>query len=548
MTESYNFCRETLIDRATSSRDVWDVIVIGGGATGLGTAVDAATRGYRTLLMEQYDFGKGTSSRSTKLVHGGVRYLRQGNLSLVFKALKERGLLLENASHLSRPLEFVVPCFKSWEKMYYGVGLKAYDLMAGRLGLHRTSFLNRDEVLSRISGVEPDGLRGGVSYYDGQFDDARMTLNLAQTCSDNGGIPLNYFQVTRFTRNSGKIDGVVARDTETGKEHVFRAKSIINATGVFADRIRSMDDPTQSTMIRPSQGIHLVLDRSFLPGEAALMVPHTDDGRVLFAIPWYDHVLIGTTDIPVEEIEIEPRPRKEEVEYLLAHAARYLAKHPNPTDILSAHAGLRPLVSSDTRDTRSISRDHVLLVSKSGLVTITGGKWTTYRQMAEEAVDQAAAGSGLDAKRSRTKNLKIHGADDSLSSNSRLDRFGSDLESVKRLVDTIPRGTEKIHPRLSCTRGEVVWSVRSEMARTVEDILARRTRALFLDAGASLRAAPVVASIMADELDRDDRWIEEQVRQFTSLAGGFLFTKPTGGDSADSLKTEANPSQSLLIN
>jgi len=536
MVQQNIFCRDKLIDKAISTNEEWDVIVIGGGATGLGSAVEAASRGYRTLLLEQHDFGKGTSSRSTKLVHGGVRYLRQGNLSLVFKALRERGIFLKNAPHLAHQLEFVIPCYTFWEKAFYGIGLKIYDLISGSLGLQHSRILGRNDVLKRLPGIEPEALCGGVSYFDGQFDDSRMIVNLAQTCSDHGGVPINYFQVVQLTRTNGKTDGVVARDMESGREYGFKSKSVLNATGVFADQLRHLDDPIQSPMIKPSQGIHLILDRSFLPGDVALMVPHTDDGRVLFAIPWHNNVIIGTTDTPVQDIELEPQAHEDEVKYLLTHAGRYLTKRPKASDVLSVYAGLRPLVSSGTSDTKSISRDHVLFVSESGLVTITGGKWTTYRQMGEEAVDQAAKVGGLDARKSRTRNLKIHGAEGFFSSDEHYGIFGSDAESVKNVVESEPSGSEQIHPRLPYSKGEVVYSVRYEMARSVEDILARRTNALFLDASASIEAAHVVAVIVARELGRDDSWVERQISQFSTLAAGYQIS--------DAVSREVNPAPS----
>lgn len=389
---------------------LWDMIVIGGGATGLGTAVEAASRGYRTLLLEQGDFAQGTSSRSTKLIHGGVRYLQQGNLSLVLEALRERGLLIRNAPHLVHNMSFVVPLYDWWEGPFYGIGLKMYDLLAGKLGLGPSCLLSKEETLRHIPTVEPNGLRGGVIYHDGQFDDSRLAISLALTLADLGGVALNYLAVTNIIRTDGLVSGVGALDRETGREFVIRGKVVINAAGPFIDKVRRMVDPTLKELITPSQGVHLVLDGSFLNGDSAIMVPHTDDGRVLFAVPWHGRTIVGTTDTPIPEAGTEPRPLAEEVDFLLAHASRYLTRHPQRSDLLSIFAGIRPLVRTDTgSDTASLSRDHTLLVESSGLVSIAGGKWTTYRKMGEDTVTAAAQIAGLEERPSVTAELRIHG-------------------------------------------------------------------------------------------------------------------------------------------
>ncbi|HLT82815.1 MAG TPA: FAD-dependent oxidoreductase, partial [Phototrophicaceae bacterium] len=388
--------RDAMLAALDGADEPWDVLIVGGGATGLGCAIDAASRGYRTVLLEQADFAKGTSSRSTKLVHGGVRYLRQGNVALVLDALRERGRLLANAPHLVRDLPFVVPNYAWWEGPFYGIGLKVYDLLAGRSGFGRSRRLSREETLERIPTLEPDGLDGGVLYYDGQFDDARLAVNMAQTAAEQGAVVLNYVEVVGLVKEEGEVRGVEARDVETGAERVVRARVVVNATGVFTDAIRRMDDAEAPPMVTPSQGVHLVLDRDFLPGETAIMVPKTDDDRVLFAIPWYDRVVVGTTDTPVDGAVLEPRPLAEEVEFLLRHAARYLTRDPRPEDVQSVFAGLRPLVANpEAGSTAELSRDHTLLISPAGLVTITGGKWTTYRHMAEDTIDRAALLAGL---------------------------------------------------------------------------------------------------------------------------------------------------------
>ncbi len=515
--------RSTLLARLDDEPAYWDVVVIGGGATGLGTAVEASARGYHTLVLDQSDFGKGTSSRSTKLVHGGVRYLQQGDISLVLDALRERGHLLRNAPHLVHDQPFVVPCYKRWERYYYGIGLKVYDWLAGKLGFGRSKLLSRDETIRLLPTVNPDGLCGGVLYHDGQFDDSRLAVNLAQTVFDLGGVPLNYARVTRLIKREGKVVGVAVEDVETGREMEVLARVVVNATGVFADSIRHMDDPSAHAVIRPSQGVHLVLDRSFLPGEAALMLPHTDDGRVLFAVPWHDHIVLGTTDTPVDTIELEPRPFDEEIAFLLEHAGRYLSRQPTPADVRSTFAGLRPLVSDKgTGRTASISRDHWLNVSDAGLVTITGGKWTTYRKMGEDTVDAAVKAAGLEPHTSSTEHLRLHGWLKGPADADTLAVYGADAPAVRRVLDEVEQGTEPLHPRLPYLRGEVVWAARHEMARTVDDVLARRTRALLLDARAARDAAPEVARLLARELGHDDAWEAEQIATFEALAAGYI--------------------------
>lgn len=511
-----------MVGRATDGSRTWDMLIIGGGATGLGCAIDSASRGYRTLLVDGSDFAKGPSSRRTKLIHGGIRYLQQGNVSLVLEALKERGLLRQNAPHLVHDLPFIVPNYDWWEAPFYGIGLRVYDMLAGKLGFGRSRILTRDETLERLPTLETKGLRGGVIYYDGQFDDARLAINMAQTAAELGGTLLNYARVTDLIKSD---DGVVigARATELlgDVELELRAKVVVNATGVWSDAIRRMDDPGARPMIRPSQGVHLVLDKSFLPGDSAIMVPHTDDGRVLFAIPWYDRVVVGTTDTPVEEVLLEPRPLEEEVEFLLAHTARYLTKNPTREDVLSIFAGIRPLVASDGEaETAALSRDHTLHITSSGLVTIAGGKWTTYRKMAEDTVDQAATLAGLEERPCVTRELRIHGYHQDAGTFDELEHYGADAPHIRDLFRERPGLEKPLHPRLPHREGVVVWAVRKEMAVTVDDVLARRTRALLWDARAAIEAAPRVASLMAEELGRDRSWRRDQVESFQALAAG----------------------------
>lgn len=502
--------RDDMIDRLADPAERWDVLVVGGGATGLGAAVDAASRGYRTALVERADFGSGTSSRSTKLVHGGVRYLQQGNLSLVIEALRERGLLMKLAPHLVSNLRFVVPNYAWWEAPFYGVGLKVYDLLAGRYGFGPSRVLSAEETLEALPTIKTDGLRGGVQYYDGLFDDARLLANLAQTAAGQGAAVANYVRVDRLLKDgSGLVRGAVAVELESGRGLELKARAVINATGPFCDGLRHADDPGARPIIAPSRGAHVVLPRRFLPGDSAIMVPHTADGRVMFAIPWHDHVVVGTTDTPVPFAPIDPRPSSSEVDFILETAADYLAHPAGRADVLSVWAGIRPLVKAgDGSNTAALSRDHHLEVSNSGLLTITGGKWTTYRRMAEDAVDQAAVVAGLAERECWTRSLPIAGQD----------------EADAREVGT----SERLAPALPITAFHVVRAAREEMARTVEDVLCRRTRAAFLDARAALAMAPRVAEILAAELGRGDDWRDEQVEAFRRIGEGFLVPGEAG--------------------
>jgi glycerol-3-phosphate dehydrogenase len=516
--------RRDMLKRAMAQKAPWHFIIIGGGATGVGVAVDAASRGYRVLLIEQSDFGKGTSSRSTKLVHGGVRYLEQGNISLVMEALKERGLLRQNAPHLVSDLAFVVPSYAWWEAPFYGIGLKLYQALSGKYGFGKSQLLSKKAALQRLPNIQTDGLRGGVAYYDGQFDDTRLLINLVATAAEQGATLLNYAKVTALTRNKeGWIDGVVATDLETGRELRARARVVINATGAFCDGLRQLADGRSKPMIAPSQGAHLVFDRSFLPGDTAIMVPHTSDGRVMFAIPWHGHTLVGTTDSPVAEPSLEPVPMEKEIEFILQTAGLYLHKKPTRADILSAFAGIRPLVKAgDGNNTAALSRDHTIHIDQSGLLTITGGKWTTYRNMAEDCVNQAATLAHLPEKECVTRTLRIHGHQTGPRRTSHLGIYGSDAQAIRALIEKHPKLGHPLHSALPYCGAEVVWAVREEMARNVEDVLARRTRALFLNARAAVAMAPRAAELMAEELGRNSGWQASQIRAFEELAQGYL--------------------------
>lgn len=515
------------LDRLNDAQEAWDMIVIGGGATGLGVAVDAASRGYRTLLLEQHDFAKGTSSRSTKLVHGGVRYLKQGNIGLVMDALKERGRLCLNAPHLVHHMSFIVPIYTWWEGPFYGVGMRIYDRMAGELGLRPSKSLSLEETRRRLPTIEPEGLRGGVIYYDGQFDDARLAISLARTVDDLDGCALNYMKVVGLIKENGVVTGVQARDEEGGKEYEIRSRVVVNATGVYTDTIRKLDDAATPSVIVASQGSHIVLPRTFQPGDSAVMIPHTEDGRVLFAVPWHGHVVVGTTDVARAETPLEPVRLDEELEFLMTHAAKYLTRNPAPSDVLSVFSGLRALVKEGegAASTAAMSRDHTILIAQSGLITITGGKWTTYRKMAEDTVDQAETLAGWAERPCRTATLPVHGATEDVPAAAHLQVYGSDVPAVMQLAGELADGRSLLHPDLPYWRAEVTWAVRHEMARTVEDVLARRTRALFLNARAAIAMAPAVAALMGEVLKWDERRRAREVEAFTTMAQGYLFER-----------------------
>ena len=516
--------RDAMLRKLVEHDKPWDMVIVGGGATGSGIALDAASRGYSVLLLEQNDFAKGTSSRSTKLAHGGVRYLQQGNLSLVLEALHERGLMIRNAPHLVHNLPFVVPNYDWWEAPFYGIGLKLYSVLAGRHNLGETRLLTREEALERIPTIETHGLRGGVIYHDGQFDDSRFVIALLQTATEQGATVVNRMRVTGLEKSDGFVDGVTVHDEESGKDHQVRAKVVINATGPFSDALRALDDPNAGAFIKPSQGVHIVIERRFLPGDNAIMVPHTDDGRVMFAIPWQNRVIVGTTDTPVHKIPLEPKPLKEEVDFLVGHASRYLSHDPSIDDVLSVFAGIRPLVGAadENGNTAAISRDHTIAISNSGLVTIAGGKWTTYRRMAEETVNHASIIARLDERPCVTSNLNLHGYHTHTADFGELAEYGSDAPEIQILADREKHLDERLHPNLPVIAAQVVWAVREEMARTVEDVLGRRTRCLLLDAKASLEAAPKVADIMERELKRGKHWAKDQVNEYEQLVSNYL--------------------------
>ena len=512
--------RSVHLKKVNSKKKPWDVLIIGGGASGLGAAVDAASRGYRTLLLEKNDFAKGTSSRSTKLVHGGVRYLQNGDISLVIEALKERGIMRKNAPHLVQDLSFVIPSYDWWNSPFYGIGLKIYDMMAGNLGLGPSTLLDREETIELIPNVKKKGLRGGVIYHDGQFDDARMAVSLAQTAENHGASLLNYFGVKGLLKDGDMVTGVRAQDELSGKEFDISAKVVINATGVFSDEILQMDQPGSRKLIVPSQGVHIVLDKSFLNGPHAIMVPHTTDGRVLFAVPWNDYVVVGTTDTLIEAPEEEPIALDQEIEFILENAGAYMTKQPTRADVKSVFSGLRPLAAPEDNSsaTKEISRHHKVTVSTSGLVSILGGKWTTYRKMSEDLINTAQSVGGLPERTCITHSLPIHGYDYNSDWTNPMHIYGTDIDKISALDE---QGNTSLSEVVHLSKNQIIWAVREEMAMTVEDVLARRTRTLFLNAAEAKNLAAQVAQIMAEEMGEDQNWIENQIQNFTTLTQNY---------------------------
>jgi glycerol-3-phosphate dehydrogenase len=520
--------RKSVQKKIRKKGNKWDVVIIGGGATGLGCAVDAASRGYKTLLLEQVDFSKGTSSRSTKLVHGGVRYLQQGDVSLVFEALKERGLMFKNAPHLVTNQSFIIPTYDFWGGPFYTVGLKVYDLMAGKLGLGPSMHLSREEAIEALPTVEKEGLKGGVIYQDGQFDDSRMAISLAQTAVDHGGAVINYCKVTGLIKEEELICGVQAVDQESGEEYVIKSKVVINAAGVFADELIQLDEPGKKDLITPSQGIHIVLDKTFLPNEHAIMVPQTADGRVMFAVPWHNHVVVGTTDTLIDKHSLEPVALQSEIDFVLETAGQYLVKQPTRKDVLSVFAGLRPLAKpeDEQKATKEISRGHKILISVSGLITIIGGKWTTYRKMAEDTIEKAIMLGGLPERNCITQHLPIHGFRMDIDPyTDPMAPYGLNKEKVLDIGEEDELLAGFLSEKLHIYKSQIVWAVRKEMARSVEDVLARRTRALFLDARESVRMAPEVAEIMAKELGETEEWKANQLEAFKTIAKNYYLDK-----------------------
>ena len=515
------------MNRTTSLKEInkvdqWDIVIVGGGASGLGAAVDAAQRGYKTLLLEKNDFAKGTSSRSTKLVHGGVRYLQNGDISLVIEALKERGIMKRNAPHLVKEMSFVIPFYDWWNSPFYGLGLKVYDMMAGNMGLGPSTLLDKKETVELINNVKQEGLKGGVIYHDGQFDDSRMAITLGLTATDIGATLINYVEVTGLTKQDNLISGLEILDHESGDQFTIKTKVVINATGVFSDLIVKMDQPQAQPMIRPSQGVHLVLERSFLDGPHAIMIPHTSDGRVLFAVPWYDHVVLGTTDTPIDLAIEEPTALEEEINFILSNAFQYMTKKPKREDVKSVFVGLRPLAAQqgDSTKTKEVSRHHKVNVSTSGLVSVLGGKWTTYRKMGEDTINTASVVGGLKEKKCKTKKLLLHGYDDDAPTGDPLHVYGSEREKILSMGK--PEDNDSLSEKFYISKNTILWGVQNEMAIHLEDVLARRVRCLFLDAEETLRIAPKVAGIMAIALEKDENWVAQELKQFKTLSKNYI--------------------------
>ena len=517
--------RELLIEQIADADKVWDVVVVGGGATGLGCAVDAAMRGFSVALFEQNDFAKCTSSRSTKLVHGGVRYLQKGDVALVREALHERGRLRRNAPHLVKNQVFLISNYSWWDNFLYTCGLTVYDMLSwGGLGLGRSYFIPKGKVKKHLPMINHEGLKGGVIYRDGQFDDARLAVNLAQTTVDHGGCPINQMTVKSMLHDEqGKAAGVVVVDNETGKEYTVKAKAVINAAGCFVDDIMKMDSDSHTKMVVPSQGVHIVLDMKFLQSDYAIMVPKTSDGRVLFAVPWHGRVVVGTTDIVRETPEVEPRPLEEEIDFILNTAALYMNPAPTRKDILSVFAGQRPLAApkKEGKSTKEISRSHKVLVSENNLITITGGKWTTHRRMAQDTIDKAIDLGLLPKVKCQTYNYKVHGWRPNPNLDDHMYVYGSDQDAILALAKENPAYAEKLSEKFDYTVAEVVWAAREEMARNVDDVLARRVRMLYVDAREASAVAPKVAEVLAAELGHDQKWIDEQVAAFQEIASHY---------------------------
>lgn len=484
--------------KALNATSTWDVVVIGGGASGLGVAVHAAASGLKTALVEREDFAKGTSSKSTKLIHGGVRYLQQGNIKLVREALRERGLLMKNAPHLVHDMKFVIPTYTWWTRLYYGIGLKVYDRLAGKLGLGKSHFHSASEASGLLPGIESEGLQGGVSYHDGQFDDAHLALSLVQTALQSGATLVNYCAVTGLVKEGKTVRGVQLEDRIGGGSLTVNARFVVNATGAFSDEILRMDRPRHKPIIRLSQGVHLVVDRRFFPGETALLIPKTDDGRILFAVPWHGKVILGTTDTPIEQVSSEPVPLDAEIDFILTHMQRFLSQAPTREDVLSAFAGIRPLVKMSDKKTSELARDHVVRTGRSGLISVMGGKWTTYRKMAADVLRKIESRSQGRVSLADTRMLRMVDAG-----------HAPNPASIEGMTD------EEV-------RSRVAWEVEHSLCMTVDDFLSRRTRQLLLDARVAIERAPFVAACMAEILGKDETWRKQQVKAFQSLALNYL--------------------------
>ncbi len=503
--------RQTSLDKI-STVDTWDIIIIGGGATGMGIALDATTRGLKTLLVEKGDLANGTSSRSTKLVHGGVRYLKQFHFKLVFEAIKERKIILKNAPHLSSALPFIIPIYSYFNMLYYGIGLFLYEMLAGwESNIGRTTLLSRKSTINNLPFIKTKNLKGGILYYDAQFNDSQLCIDIAATATNNDATIINYFECADFIKSNEKVIGIQGVDRLSQKKYTIKGKNIINATGVFSDTILQMDDPQKSSIIKPSKGVHLVFND---PGKTltkyALMSPIKQDDRVIFVIPWMGKLLVGTTDTPIEKITTEPAASMEDVAYLLNLYNSLSENKIDKNSVVSMFAGLRPLIKlSDEDATALISREHSILTSASGIITIAGGKWTTYRKMAEDVMELVIANQKLPNSKCKTEYISV---DISAVKNKTIESY---ILSDKSLA-------EKIHPAFSFTKAQVVYAIQHEMAMTIEDVLARRIRLLFLDAKAAIEAAKEVAKIFVNYANKEDEQMKEQMVAFEKIANKYL--------------------------
>ena len=512
--------RTDQINAIKTAKEPWDIVIIGGGASGLGAALDGASRGHKTLLLEKSDFAKGTSSKSTKLIHGGVRYLKQGNIRLVFQALRERGILLKNAPHLVHKMSFIIPVYSWWRLLFYGFGLILYDLLAGKKRIESTVLLSRKKTRTLLPNLNDNHLVGGIAYWDAQFNDTRLAISLARSAVSLGATVINYCSVSSIVKVKGRVCGVIAKDNVSGKEYKIDAKVVLNATGVFSNQIQQMDQPDIKSNIVPSQGTHIVLDQKFMLGNHAVLVPQTFDGRVLFSIPWHDKLLVGTTDYLVDSIEDNPTPMSEEIDYILKTIGEYLKKQPSRKDILSVFSGLRPLVAKKNDKTKDISRNHSIVVSQSGLVSITGGKWTTYRKMAEDAIDIVQSVGEIENRRSKSAEIKLDGFDSSITNENPLRIYGCFSEDILTIDSST--GNRSLGKNFYLSKNQILWGIREEMAIRLEDILARRSRCLFIDAKETIEIAPKVAKIMAEELAYGQEWVQKELREFKQVAEKYI--------------------------
>ncbi len=498
--------------------EIYDVIIIGGGSTGLGVAVESASRGYKTLLLEAYDYGKGTSSKSTKLVHGGIRYLANFDFSLVKEGLEERYFFLKNAPHLAHAQRYLIPFHNWFEKLEYHIGIRLYDFLAGRLKIGKSRFFSKKEILAAAPNLNPKHIVGGGLYFDGQFDDTRMLVTLLKTFESLGGVALNYHCVTGIAKSRAEIWSITTQDVLNTQELVFHTKVLINATGIFTDTLLNLaDSKTPHSTVEPAQGTHLVFDKDIFNCEYALLIPKTVDGRILFVLPWHDKVLVGTTDVHMDHPSIDPTPQAEEIELILSTLNQYTKHKVTRQDIRSIFVGQRPLVKpAHAKNTKKISRRHEVFMTQKGFITIVGGKWTIYRRMGEDTIDFAIKAGLLPKSISRSKNLLLSGATTTPEAYP-FSVYGTDAKAV-HAIETECHNTRRLHPDLPYFEAEIIYHIRHEQAKTVEDVLARRTRALFLNAKAAIEAAPIVAALMARHLKKDEHWVKAQVSTFNQLA------------------------------